>query len=65
MDLKEYILPKSSMIGGWYLPPAICDDIITLFKDNKDLLDIAECHPHPTHGPLRVIGDAARACGGG
>ena len=28
-------------------------------------LDIAECHPHPTHGPLKVIGDAARACGGG
>jgi dTDP-4-amino-4,6-dideoxygalactose transaminase len=30
-----------------------------------DLLDIAERHPHPKHGPLRVIGDAARACGGG
>ena len=24
------------MIGGWYIPPMICDDIITLFKDNKD-----------------------------
>ena len=30
-----------------------------------DLLDIAKRHPHPTHGPLEVIGDAARACGGG
>jgi len=30
-----------------------------------DLLDIAERHPHPKHGPLKVIGDAARACGGG
>ena len=30
-----------------------------------DLLDIAERYPHPTHGPLKVIGDAARACGGG
>jgi dTDP-4-amino-4,6-dideoxygalactose transaminase len=29
-----------------------------------DLLDIAERHPHPKHGPLKVIGDAARACGG-
>lgn len=28
-----------------------------------DLLDIAERHPHPKHGPLKVIGDAARACG--
>ena len=36
MDLKEYILPKNSMMGGWYLPPMICDDIIALFKDNKD-----------------------------
>jgi perosamine synthetase len=30
-----------------------------------DLLDIAARHPHPRHGPLKVIGDAARACGGG
>ena len=29
-----------------------------------DLLDIADRNPHPVHGPLRVIGDAARACGG-
>ena len=36
MDLKEYILPKNSMIGGWYIPPQICDDLITLFKSNKD-----------------------------
>jgi dTDP-4-amino-4,6-dideoxygalactose transaminase len=30
-----------------------------------DLLDLAQRHPHPKHGPLKVIGDAARACGGG
>jgi len=30
-----------------------------------DLLDIAERHPHPKHGALKVIGDAARSCGGG
>jgi len=30
-----------------------------------DLLALAERHPHPQHGPLKVIGDAARACGGG
>ena len=36
MDLKEYILPKNSMIGGWYIPPAICDDLITLFKENEE-----------------------------
>lgn len=30
----------------------------------NDLLAIADRHPHPTHGPLKVIGDAARACGG-
>jgi len=29
-----------------------------------DYFDIAERHPHPKHGPLKVIGDAARACGG-
>jgi perosamine synthetase len=30
-----------------------------------ELLELAERHPHPDHGPLKVIGDAARACGGG
>ena len=29
-----------------------------------DLLAVAEPHPHPIYGPLKVIGDAARACGG-
>ena len=29
-----------------------------------DLFDIADRNPHPVHGPLKVIGDAARACGG-
>jgi len=36
MDLKEYILPVSSVIGGWYIPSAVCDDLVNLFKDNKD-----------------------------
>ena len=30
-----------------------------------DYLELADKHPHPKHGPLKVIGDAARACGGG
>jgi len=30
-----------------------------------DLLELAERHPHQKHGPLKVIGDAARAAGGG
>jgi len=30
-----------------------------------ELLDVAQAHPHPKHGPPKVIGDAARACGGG
>jgi len=28
------------------------------------LLDVAERRPHPKHGPLKVVGDAARALGG-
>ena len=36
MDLKEYILPTNSMIGGWYIPPAICDDLIALFKKSEE-----------------------------
>ncbi|MCY3899616.1 MAG: DegT/DnrJ/EryC1/StrS family aminotransferase [Caldilineaceae bacterium] len=30
-----------------------------------ELLEIAERYPHPRHGPLKVIGDAARAGAGG
>jgi perosamine synthetase len=30
-----------------------------------DYIAIAEKHPHPVHGPAKVISDAARACGGG
>jgi len=30
-----------------------------------EYLQVAERHPHPQHGPLKVIGDAARACGAG
>ncbi|HHX39284.1 MAG TPA: DegT/DnrJ/EryC1/StrS family aminotransferase [Armatimonadetes bacterium] len=30
-----------------------------------DYLEIAERHPHPKYGPPKVIGDAARALGGG
>ena len=29
-----------------------------------DYLEIAQRHPHPKYGPVKVIGDAARACGG-
>ena len=36
-----------------------------LSADLDALLDVAEGHPHPKHGPPKVIGDAARACGGG
>jgi dTDP-4-amino-4,6-dideoxygalactose transaminase len=29
-----------------------------------DLLEVARRHPHDVYGPIPVIGDAARACGG-
>ncbi|MEO0127413.1 MAG: DegT/DnrJ/EryC1/StrS family aminotransferase [candidate division WOR-3 bacterium] len=34
-----------------------------LSADMDALLEIAHRHPHPKYGPLKVIGDAARACG--
>jgi dTDP-4-amino-4,6-dideoxygalactose transaminase len=30
-----------------------------------ELIAIGQQHPHPEHGPIPVIGDAARSCGGG
>ena len=35
IDLKEHKFPYESFIGGWYLPEKICDDIIEIFKNNK------------------------------
>jgi dTDP-4-amino-4,6-dideoxygalactose transaminase len=36
-----------------------------LSADMDALLAVAERHPHPEHGPPKVIGDGARAMGGG
>lgn len=36
-----------------------------LSADMDALAAIAEAHPNPRHGPAKVIGDAARACGAG
>ncbi len=36
-----------------------------LSADMDALADIAERHPHAVHGPAPVVGDAARAAGGG
>lgn len=30
-----------------------------------ELMEVGRKHPHPEHGPVPVVGDAARACGGG
>lgn len=30
-----------------------------------ELIEVGRRHPHPQHGPIPVISDAARACGGG
>jgi len=36
-----------------------------LSADMDAFLELAERHPHPKHGPIKVIGDAARSLGGG
>ena len=35
-----------------------------LSADMDALIEVAERHPHPKYGPPKVVGDAARACGG-
>ncbi len=42
---------------------AVHNNGLSAFMD--DLAEIAEAHPHPRHGPPKVIGDAARGCGAG
>ena len=56
MDLKEYVLPKNSMMGGWYIPHGICDDLITLFKDSEGYQQPGVVGP-----PLRIDPDEKRS----
>ena len=49
MDLKEHVFPKNSMIGGWYMPASVCNDLIGLFNENKD-----KQAPGVVGPPLRV-----------
>jgi hypothetical protein len=34
-DYKEHIFPTESLIGGWYMPESICDNMIEIFKSSK------------------------------
>ena len=56
-DVERRITPKTRAI----LPVHMNG----LSAPMDDYLEIAARHPHPKCGPLKVIGDAARACGGG
>jgi len=55
-DVEKRITPRTRAIIPTHMNGLSCD--------MDALLEIAERHPHPKYGPLRVIGDAARACGG-
>ena len=55
VDVERRITPRTR---------AICPVHLTgLAAPIDELLEIAERHPHPVHGPLKIIGDAARSCG--
>ena len=56
MDLKEYVLPQNTCIGGWYIPSNICDELIQIFKDNE------EHHaPGVVGPPLRIDPDEKKS----
>jgi dTDP-4-amino-4,6-dideoxygalactose transaminase len=56
-DVERRITPRTR---------AICPVHLTgLSAPMDELQEIAERHPHPKHGSLKIIGDAARACGAG
>lgn len=56
-DVEKRITPRTRAIL------AVHNNGLSAFMD--DLEAVAAAHPHPTHGPAKVIGDAARACGAG
>jgi dTDP-4-amino-4,6-dideoxygalactose transaminase len=55
-DVEKRITPKTRAINVTHMNG--------LSAPMDELLQIAEKHPHPKYGPPKVIGDAARACGG-
>ncbi|MBN2311275.1 MAG: DegT/DnrJ/EryC1/StrS family aminotransferase [Candidatus Hydrogenedentes bacterium] len=56
-DVEEKITPRTRAIFAVHMNG--------LSAPMDDYLELARRHPHDAHGPLAVIGDAARACGGG
>ena len=34
--MKEHNFPLESLIGGWYMPESLCDDMIEHFDSNSD-----------------------------
>ncbi len=55
-DVKKRITPKTRAIYPVHMNG--------LSAPMDDYIELAQNHPHAKHGPLKVIGDAARACGG-
>jgi dTDP-4-amino-4,6-dideoxygalactose transaminase len=55
-DVEKRITPKTRAILATHMNG--------LSAPMDDLQEIADKHPHSKYGPLKVIGDAARACGG-
>jgi len=35
--MKELELPTITGMGGWYIPTNVCDDIVNVFEDNKEV----------------------------
>lgn len=57
LDVERRITPRTR---------AICPVHLTgLSAPIDELMDIADRHSHPRYGPLKIITDAARACGAG
>ncbi|MBX7255637.1 MAG: DegT/DnrJ/EryC1/StrS family aminotransferase [Candidatus Hydrogenedentes bacterium] len=56
-DVEKRITPRTRAIFPVHMNG--------LSSPMDDLIELAQRHPHEKHGPLKVIGDAARACGGG
>lgn len=54
-DVEKRLTPRTRAVL------AVHNNGLSAFMD--DLETAAAAHPHPKHGPAKIIGDAARACG--
>ena len=53
--MKEHNFSFESLLGGWYINNDVCDNLINLFNNNKDLQTRVNRESGTVYGPMSVL----------